>query len=141
MTKKEIVERYKTAEGAKIPDGNRLLLICINNTVHDSALGVYNAVRYSWKISPDGAANADYVLTVAYGLIVGVFEVEGGWLEATKENFSPGIPEHHGNWKHQDGRYGFHGHEAPEPVSSRYLNKRIPRALRNHGAPIRYVGF
>jgi hypothetical protein len=141
MTKKEIIERYKTAEEAKIPDGNRLLLICVNKTVEDRSLGVLNAVRYSWKISPDRAAAADYVLAVAFGLIVGVFEVEGEWQEAKKENFSPEIPEHHGNWKHQDGRYGFHGREAPESVSVSYLNKRVPTALRNHGAPIRYVGF
>lgn len=140
MTKKEIAKLYKTAEDARIPDGNRLILICINKTVEDSALGILNAVRYSCKISPDNAANTDYVLAVAHGLIVGVFVVEGEWLNATKKNFSPGIPEHHGNWKHQDGRYGFHGHEAPESVSVPYLNKRVPTALRNHGAPIRYVG-
>jgi hypothetical protein len=40
-------------------------------------------------------------------------------------------------WK----RAGFHGHEAPESVSSRYLNKRVPDELRTHGNPIRYVGF
>jgi len=141
MNKKEIIKLYEAAEEARIPNGNRLLLICINKTVQDEALGVYNAVRYSWKISPVRAADADYVLAVAFGLIVGVYAVEGSWVRATKENFSPGIPEYHGNWKSQDGRYGFHGHEAPAGVKSRYLKKRVPDESRSHGGPIRYVGM
>jgi hypothetical protein len=139
MTKKEIVERYERAQTAAMPDGSRLLLISINKTVEDSTLGIYNAVRYSWKVSPKKAGKADLVLAVAFGLIVGVFVIDGEWLEATEENF-PDIPDYHGNWEHQSGRYGFRGRGAPESVSGRYLYKRVPSEFTPHGNPIRFVG-
>jgi hypothetical protein len=103
MRKKQIKQLHEEAEEAGIPDRNRLLLIWVNRTIDDTRLSVYNAVRYSWKISPRNAEDVDYVLAVAYGLIIGVFEAEKPWLEATKGNF-PEIPERHGNWKRQDGR-------------------------------------
>ena len=140
MSKKEIRQKYKEAEEARIPDGNRLLLICVNRTVADPDLNLIDAVRYSWRISPDNAERADYVLAVAYGLIVGVFEPERPWLRAIKENFR-GIPEHHANWERQDGRYGFRALEAPKRIENLYLYKRVPDNLRNHGSAFRYVGM
>ena len=139
MHKKEIIHIYDTAEEAVFPEGSRVMLICVNRTIEDPTLTLLDAVRYSWKISHDRAENAEYVLAVAHGLIVDVFEAERPWLEATKEIFSE-IPERHGNWKRQDGRWGFRGRQAPENVRKRYVHKRVPDEPRGHGSPLRYVG-
>ena len=140
MRKKEMIERRETAEEAVFPDGAKLLLICINRTIQidDKSYKLLDRVRYSWKLSPRKAEEAEYVLAVAHGLIIGVFE-NGEWMDATEENFGGEIPERYGNWEHQGGRSGFRGHEAPDDVKKRYLHKRVPGELRGHGSPIRYV--
>jgi uncharacterized protein len=141
MRKKEIIQRYDAAEEAVFPEGAKLLLICVNKTVEieDEAYTLLDRVRYSWKISPRRAEEAEYVLAVTHGLIVGVFE-NGKWMDSTKENFAGEIPERYGNWEHQAGRSGFRGHEAPADVKERYVYKRVPGEQRSHGSPIRYVG-
>jgi hypothetical protein len=65
---------------------HKLVLINVNRTANDPRITPYDAVRYSWKISPSRAEKADYVLAVVKGVIVGAFEGEE-WLEDTKENF------------------------------------------------------
>lgn len=138
MRKREILQLYKHAPAADIPNGAKLLLICVNRTIEDESLKLYDKVRYSWKLSVE-RADRRLVLAVAFGVIVGVFEVDE-WLRATKDNFHDEIPEHHANWGHQAGRFGFRGREASDDVSSLYLYKRVPDELRNHGAAFRYVG-
>jgi uncharacterized protein len=141
MRKQEIIKLYEVAEEAVFPDGERLLLICINRTIEieDEAYSLYDKVRYSWKVSPTRAEQANYVLAVAHGLIIGVFEADE-WLPATKENFGGEIPGRYGNWENQNGRSGFRGREASDGVKKRYLHKRVPDELRGHGGPIRYLG-
>ena len=140
MHKKEIVKLYEAAKEASFPAGAKLLLIIINKTLENPGLALKDAVRYSWKISRLRAEPAEYVLAVAYGLIVGVFEADE-WLPANQKNF-PDIPASHGNWERQDGRSGFQGREAPDNVRKLYVNKRVPKRLRKRGAagPIRYLG-
>jgi hypothetical protein len=140
MRRKEIMQLYQSAEDAMFPDGAKLLLIIVNKTIENPDLDLYDSVRYSWKISRRRAAKADYVLAVAYGLIVGVFEPEE-WMEATQAKF-PDIPPKHGNWDHQEGRSGFRGRRAPDHIKNLYLRKRVPKELRKKGAaaPFRYVG-
>lgn len=119
MRKKEIIQRYDAAEEGVFPQGEKLLLICVNKTINieDEAYTLLDRVRYSWKISPRRAEQAEYVLAVAHGLIVGVFEADE-WLPATKENFGE-IPEEYGRWHFQGWdppepkkRWGFRGREA-----------------------------
>ncbi len=142
MTRKEIAEICNNAPYSRIPDGSKLLLVCINRTIDiaDNEYPLCDKVRYSWVISSDRANDADYVLAVAGGLIMGVFEIEGEWMRATEQNF-PEIPQRYGNWKRQKGRWGFRARQAPPEIEERYLHKRVPDGLRNHGGPIRYVGF
>jgi hypothetical protein len=140
MRGKDIRKQYKTAATAEFPDQSRLLLICVNKTIEWPNLPLLDAVRYSWVLSPERAANAEYVLAVAHGLILGVYVAELPWMAANKSNF-PDISEDQGNWGNQKGRYGFHGHEAPKNIRDRYCGKRVPDQWRNHGAPIRYVHF
>jgi hypothetical protein len=141
VRKKEIILLYEAAEEALFPSGAKLVLININRTIENPELALYDAVRYSWKISRRRAEGADYVLAVAHGLIVEVFEADE-WLPAREENF-PDVPASHGNWEHQDGRSGFRGRKGPDDVRKLYVNKRVPKRLRKRGAagPIRYVGI
>jgi hypothetical protein len=103
--KKEIMQLYDAAEEAVFPEGEKLLLICVNKTIEieDEGYTLLDRVRYSWKISPRRAEKAAYVLTVARGLIIGVFE-NSEWMDATRENFAGDIPERYGNWDDQEGR-------------------------------------
>ena len=99
MRVKDIKKRYEVAATAEFPGQARLLLICVNKTIENPNLSLLDGVRYSWKISPDRAEKAEYVLAVAHGLILGVF-VADQWMQAEKDNF-PDIPEDHGNWTKQ----------------------------------------
>ena len=138
MRAKDIRKLYETAATAKFRDQDTLLLICVNKTVEKENLRPIDAVRYSWKLSPDRAANAQYALAVAHGLILGAYAIDQPWLPASKDNF-PDTPEDHGNWKNQKGRYGFDGRLAPTHIRELYEGKRVPDEWRSHGTPIRYV--
>jgi len=95
-----------------------VVLININHS-YSSGIGVYDAVRYAWKINRHRASSCEYVLAVYKGIIKGVFIAEE-WLEATQENF-PGFP------RPEDGaptRYGFQGKEAPKQIKDLYIGKR-----------------
>ncbi len=144
MRKKEIIRRRKAAQEAVFPDTARLVLINVNRTIENEDYQLYDKVRYSWKVSRDKAEQAQQVLAVAYGLIVGVFEVDE-WLPATKEHFGE-LPEDYGRWRFQGWeplepkrRWGFRGREAQDDVKTLYLGKRVPDGLLSHGNPIRYV--
>lgn len=127
----------RATEIAVFPKQAKLLLISVNKTVGDSKLKLYDAVRYSWKLSPSRATRADYVLAVTHGVVVEVFEAEG-WLPAIKANF-PDVSDEHGNWNNQHGRFGFHGREASNDIQVLYRGKCIPKDYRHMGNPIRYV--
>jgi hypothetical protein len=127
-----------TKEVAEFPENTKLLLICINQTY--AKWGADIAVRYSWKINPTKAAQAELVLAVCHGVIEGVFEAKE-WLAATKENFSGDIPPEQGNWDKQEDRFGFRGSEAPSNIKGIYFRKGVPKKWGFKGNPIRYVNF
>jgi len=123
----EIVRRYSAAEAVF---QHKVLLINVNRSPADVPL--YDATRYAWKISKSKAKQAEIVLAVRKGLIIGAF-VANDWLEATSANF-PGREE-------VPGRLGFVGREAPAEIKELYLSKRIPDSYRKPGAanPIKYT--
>jgi hypothetical protein len=127
MHAKEIIGRY-AAEPAVFED--KALLISVNRSAADRSL--YEATRYSWKINPKKAMQADVVLATLQGLIIGAF-VAHEWLPATVEHF----PDR----EEVPGRYGFVGEEAPEEFRRRYIGKRVPDEYRRPGAanPIKYT--
>lgn len=128
MHAKEIIECY----GAKEADfsGHKAILININRTAAEK--GVYEAVRYAWKLDPKKAKKAEIVLAVEQGLIIGVY-VADEWREATPGNF-PGAAAF------TNKRWGFVGHEAPEQIKVLYIRRRLPDTMRKRGAanPIKY---
>jgi uncharacterized protein len=135
MHAEEMLRLYEAQEAVF---RHKVILINVNKTSDEE--DVYNAVRYSWKISPHKAQKAEYVLAVRRGLIIGAFIVEQ-WLPGTKENF----PEFAADSRRigpREGRWGFFGREAPDQIKNLYLQKRVPDSLRKRGAanPIRYAG-
>jgi hypothetical protein len=127
MHAKQIIERYEAKEAVF---QHKVVLISINRSADKRDL--YEAVRCAWKLDPKKASQAQLVLAVVQGLIVGVF-VADEWLPATSENF-PGRGE-------VPDRWGFRGREAPIEIAHLYLRHRIPDSMRKPGAanPIRYV--
>lgn len=125
----QIMQQYEAPEAVF---QHRAILITINHTATERQ-SVYDAVRYAWKIDPKKAREAELVLAVRHGIIVGVFE-PNEWRPAMAENF-PGFPSL------SEGRWGFIGKEADEKIARLYLRHRIPDSMRKRGAanPVRYV--
>ena len=98
---------------------------------------IYNLVRYCWRISKTRAEQAEYVLAVVRGLVVGVFKPVR-WVRATPENF-PDIPYADGSESH---RLGFIGEEAPSDIWEYYVGARGKRItdpeLKHIQNPIRF---
>jgi hypothetical protein len=121
MHSSHVIERYEAKE-AKFK--HKTIIININRTAAEK--GIYDAVRFAWKLDPKRAEKADLVVAVIQGLIVGVF-ISDRWMEATKQNFA-GIAED------SPGRWGFIGHAAPVHIAKLYLRKRLPDSMRKRGA-------
>ena len=128
MHAREIVSRCG-AEQANF-DNVRAMLISVNRSAFETSL--YEATRYSWKVSKSKAEQAEVVLSTLQGLIIGAF-VADEWLDASAENFPGHDPS--------QGRFGFIGREAPVEISRLYVGKRVPDEFRKRGAanPIRYT--
>ncbi len=127
MHAQEVVRRY-CAEPAVFQ--HQALLINVNKSSMETSL--YEATRYAWKISKAKAQQAEVVLSIQQGLIVGSF-IAHNWLDATSANF-PGRVD-------APGRLGFIGQEAPADIQALYMGKRVPDTYRKRGAanPIRYT--
>ena len=127
----------RTEEEALFPEQMKLLLVCINKT-HEP-ICIYDRARYSWKINPAKAEEAEYVLAVERGVIIGVFKADK-WFPASKNHFGD-IPPEHANWHEQNGRFGFIGGHASKDVEHLYLDKGVPKEWGFRGNPVRYVNF
>lgn len=84
--------------------------------------GIYNAVRWCWKVRPSRANKYPYVLAVRYGIVVGVYQInENGWKKV----------------ENSDRAY-FDGVEAPEEIKKFFLNKKVPERFRMRQNPASY---
>lgn len=84
--------------------------------------GIYNAVRWCWKVRPSRANKYPYVLAVRYGIVVGVYQInENGWKKI----------------ENSDRAY-FDGVEAPEEIKKFFLNKKVPERFRRRQNPASY---
>jgi len=123
----EVFKRYQ-AEIADLSEG-KVLLISVNRSIAERTL--YDAVRYAWRLDKRKAEQADVILAIKHGIVVGAFVAEK-WMKANVKNF-PGMVS-------VPGRFGFKGKEADTHVKAKYVGKLIPERFRKKGAsnPIRY---
>jgi uncharacterized protein len=126
MHAKEVVRKYEAEEAVF---QHNVILINVNRSSEDREL--IDATRYCWKISPQKAHKADYVLAIRRGMIIGAF-VADEWLPGTPKNF-PGFPA-----ATTEGRFGFRGREAPQHVRDMYVGKRAQPLSKGAANPIRY---
>jgi len=131
MHSRQIIEQYEAPEAVI---KHKAVLITVNRTVTERE-SVYAAVRYAWKLDPARAQQAEVVLALKQGMVVGVYIAER-WMPATVQNF-PGTLED------RPKRWGFLGHEAPAEIRDQYIRHRLPDSLRRRGAanPVRYVNL
>lgn len=127
MHAQEIITKYAAKE---VEFYHKVIIINVNQSKIERNL--YNAVRVAWRISKKKAVDAEYVLAVSNGLVIGVFKPKI-WLPTTKENF-PILDNDVPN------RFGFIGEEASLDIKTIYIHKRIPDSYRKKGAsnPIKY---
>lgn len=133
----EILDKYSLPEFPQNPE-HKLVLININKLEDRfDRQAIYNLVRYCWRISKSRVENAQYVLAVVRGVVVGAFEVER-WMAATRENF-PDISYADGSEAH---RLGFVGRDAPVEIWDLYVGGRGKRIatpdLKHVQNPIRF---
>lgn len=123
----EILRRYAAPEATF---EHKALLIIVNRSASEASL--FDATRYAWKVSLTKARQAEVVLSVIQGMIVGAF-IAREWKQATAENFPDREPF--------PGRYAFEGEAAPAELSRKYVGKRVPDSMRKRGAanPVRYT--
>ena len=138
MSIDEINDKYDLPEIDWEPK-DKLILINVNKLEdRNSVEAIYRQVRLAWRISQHKADNADYVLAVVRGVVVGAFKAHGRWLAATHENFPDQIVE----GDDMPGRKGFKGEPAPNDVWNRYVGSRGKRiaieGMKHIQYPIRY---
>ncbi|MDE3808845.1 hypothetical protein I7I49_00935 [Sinorhizobium meliloti] len=137
MNHLELIDKYSLPEFPPKPE-HRLILINVNKLEDRfDRRAIYNLVRYCWRISKTRAEQAEYVLAVVRGVVVGAFK-PARWMPAKPENF-PDIPYADGSEVH---RVGFTGEEAPPDVWELYVGargKRITDAQLKHVQnPVRF---
>ncbi|EEK5472084.1 hypothetical protein R3068_003799 [Salmonella enterica subsp. enterica serovar Schwarzengrund] len=134
-----IKELIATYQPETIVFQHKALMISVNRSSKD--VDLYDAVRFSWRVSVERARKAEVILATVKGIVRGVY-VADEWLKSTRENF-PEIS----SWDEdeefeatQNSRFGFRGKVAPPAIAQLYLGKKIPEDLRKKGAmsPVRY---
>ena len=120
---------------AKLTRGNldisklddRLIAITLNKSLEGPSL--YERVRGNWNLNRKHAEEANYVLAVYDGVIIGVFKPKK-WEEI--EDSYPNIKK--------SCRLRFIGEEVKdEKILDKYLYKKLPPKAKGSANPIRYV--
>ena len=120
-----IKELIATYQPETIVFQHKALMISVNRSSKD--VDLYDAVRFSWRVSVERARKAEVILATVKGIVRGVYEISS-WDE--DEEFEAT----------QNSRFGFRGKVAPPAIAQLYLGKKIPEDLRKKGAmsPVRY---
>lgn len=133
MHARQIIDKYELPRFPDSPE-HKLLLINVNKFSSSSVDDLYNQVRFAWRISRSRAEQADYVLAVVRGVVVGAFEADY-WRPATKEHFPEVVVE-------EPARHAFKGKPASKEIWELYCGERGKRIdsqnLRHVQNPIRY---
>lgn len=119
---------------------HRLLVIKTRPDIRRGRKTLYHAVRWAWRIDPQRAANAEYVLGCVNNICHGVF-IADEWKSATAANFPhftdptnrPDAPHH------RPERHGFDGREAAYNIQMLYADKKLPEIYCHGQNRIRYI--
>ncbi|MDR8305470.1 hypothetical protein FPK79_22135, partial [Acinetobacter baumannii] len=91
------------------------LMISVNRSSKD--VDLYDAVRFSWRVSLERASKSEVILATVKGIVRGVY-VADEWLKSTRDNF----PEMR-QWDEDDefeatqsSRFGFRGRAASPEI-------------------------
>ncbi len=120
----ETLQQEYSVETYKEPDNIKYMIIKTTDNRKDNECNgsLYEAVRYSWKVSKHRVDKIQYVLGVINGIVREVYEVE--------------------KWQLADNgvRYEFVGHIAPDEIRNIFIEKRIPEKYSKKGSanPIQY---
>ncbi|MEW5288558.1 hypothetical protein ABW286_05100 [Erwinia papayae] len=134
-----IKELIATYQPETVVFQHKVLIISVNRSSGD--VDLYDAVRFSWRVSVERARKAEVILATVKGIVRGVY-VADEWLNSTRENFPEIL-----SWDADDEfeltqkfRFGFRGRAAPPDIIRIYLGKKIPDELRKKGAicPVKY---
>ena len=120
------ISTQKKADEAPVADFSNHkgdLIIKTTNLVIDERGTLYEAVRWSWKISKKNAEKAKYVFAVVDGIIKGVF-CPSKWLKV-EDSY----------------RMKFYGSEAPKKICDEFTGRRLPDDYVKRGAanPVMYI--
>ena len=120
----ELERRYARQTISPDPD-HKLLYIKTGKAAIEAKGSLYEAVRRSWRLKVESAAQADYVIAVVEQVCQGVFK---------PTSWKPSVD--------RDGRWEFEGQEIFGEVAARYVDKLIPANKRKPGQayPVQY-GF
>lgn len=134
-----IKELIATYQPETVEFKHKALMISVNRSSKD--VDLYDAVRFSWRVSLERASKAEVILATVKGIVRGVY-VADEWLKSTRDNF----PEMR-QWDEDDefeatqsSRFGFRGRAASSKITQLYLGKKIPDDLRKKGSmsPVKY---
>lgn len=132
----EQIVRLYNAQPFTVRDDDKLMMIKVKAEMVGE-YGERDAVRLAWRVSPERAGNADYVLRITDGIVGGAYKPTQ-WMETTRVNF-PDVDR-----ELVSGRYGFDYDDKDANAAKaweHYGNKRVPDDLRwKRGAanPVRY---
>lgn len=106
---------------------HKLIAITIKNE-EGATPARYEQTRSAWRLLPEKANEAKYVLSLTQGVVQAVYKVDNkGWQ---KYNDTTG--------KYKKVRYFFEGSEADETITKLYLGKKIERK-KGQSNPIQYL--
>jgi len=111
---------------------------CVIIKIRDSRPDVFNRVRRCWKMDIIRARQADYVLAVIIGRIVGVYKPEEWYVTFQDNECNKCIKCE--NKPCNGKRIGFNGNEAEVAIQKKYLHKYLPDSFMKPGpGAIRYT--
>ena len=122
-----IIQRY-AAEEIQFNPNHEIMVIKLRTSTVET-YGLYDAVRYAWKVNISKAEQVDYVLAATDGICKEVFIPER-WFQLTRKDEAREEFPTRQDIDLRFGRYGFRGKEANQEISGMYKGKRLPGHLQ-----------
>lgn len=116
----QLIADYQAEEMSTV-SGHRILILKTSRRVVEERGSLYEAVRRQWRLNPDRARRADYVLGCINSVCVGVFMADR-WV------------------RYGEDRWAFEGHEVRDlDITELYLDKLAPEKFRRQQNPVGYI--